>query len=186
MKRIIFVLAILTVAVSIIFYHYKIRPELSRPQVMAKAKIVPPVPPIKKEVIELAPDFTLKDLSGRNISLSNFEGKVIILDFWASWCPPCREEIPHFIELYNQYKEKGLEIVGVALDAKGIDVVQPFSEGMGINYTVLIGNRAVTDLYGGIFSIPTTYVIDREGGIRKKYIGYRDKEVFEVDIKELI
>lgn len=140
----------------------------------------------KKAVFKPAPDFTLFDIHGSERRLKDFKGKVIILDFWATWCPPCKAEIPHFIELYNEYKNEGLEIIGVALDWNAERVVPQFAEEAGMNYTVLLGNRDVTDLYGGIISIPTTFVIDREGGIRKKYIGYRDKEVFEEDIKELL
>ena len=108
------------------------------------------------------------------------------MDFWATWCPPCRAEIPHFVELYSEYKEKGLEIIGVALDRSGAKAIEPFKKANNINYTLLIGNDTVSDLYGGIMSIPTTFVIDKNGIIRKRYIGYRDKEVFEKDILELL
>ena len=141
---------------------------------------------IARMVYKAAPDFRLLDIYGSERKLSDFEGKVVILDFWATWCPPCKAEIPHFIELYDKYKDKGLEIIGVALDWNADKVAARFAEENNINYTILLGNRDVTDLYGGIMSIPTTFVIDRNGGIRKKYIGYRDKEVFEEDIKELL
>jgi len=136
--------------------------------------------------LKTAPDFTLVDIYGKETSLSDFKDKVIILDFWATWCPPCRQEIPHFIELYNEYKDEGLEVIGVALDSNAEKTVRPFSEKEGINYTILVGNREVTELYGGIMSIPTTFIIDREGRIKKRYVGYRDKKVFEDDIKELL
>lgn len=140
----------------------------------------------KGGVFKPAPDFTLLDIHGNRKSLSDFKGKVVILDFWATWCPPCRKEIPHFIELYDDYKERGLEIIGVALDENGEEKVRSFSDENSINYTVLLGNREVSELYGGIFSIPTTFIIDREGRIRKKYIGYRDKSVFENNIREIL
>ena len=139
-----------------------------------------------KKVSNPAPDFTLQDLNGNWSSLSEFKGKVVILDFWATWCPPCRAEIPHFIELYDDYKDKGLEIIGVSLDFNANKILGAFVEENSINYTILIGDRDVTDLYGGIMSIPTTFVIDRDGGIRKKYIGYKEKEVFEEDVKGLL
>jgi len=135
---------------------------------------------------ELAPSFTLKDLDGENVSLSDFSGKVIILDFWATWCPPCIKEIPHFIELYEQYKDKGCVIVGIALDREGINIVKPFVQKNKIEYPVLISDRQVPQAYGGINSIPTTFVIDSAGNIRKRYVGYRDKSVFEADIKMLL
>lgn len=140
----------------------------------------------KKAVFKPAPDFMLFDIHGSERRLADFKGKVVILDFWATWCPPCKAEIPHFIELYNEYKDEGLEIIGVSLDRNAGRVVGPFTEENGINYTVLLGDRDITDLYGGIISIPTTFIIDREGGIRKKYIGYRDKYEFESAIKELL
>lgn len=133
-----------------------------------------------------AAEFTLTDINGARKSLSDFKGKVIILDFWATWCPPCRQEIPHFISLYDQYKAQGLEIIGIALDNGGAEVVSAFSGRNKINYTVLLGNDEVSDLYGGIAAIPTTFILDKDGNIRKKYIGYNEKEVFERDIKELL
>tara|TARA_Y100000031_G_C8205523_1_gene378466 strand:- start:537 stop:1055 length:519 start_codon:yes stop_codon:yes gene_type:complete len=142
----------------------------------------------EEEVVDLkrAPDFTLRDVEGTYYTLSDYKGKVVLLDFWATWCPPCRQEIPHFIELQDEYEEEGLEILGVSMDVKADNILEPFSKREGINYTLLVGDSKVTALYGGIRSIPTTFLIDRKGMIRKKYIGYRDKEVFEKDIKELL
>jgi cytochrome c biogenesis protein CcmG/thiol:disulfide interchange protein DsbE len=139
-----------------------------------------------KPVFVPAPDFVLLDIKGGEKKLSDFKGKVVILDFWTTWCPPCKAEIPHFIELYDTYRERGLEIIGISLDWNVERVVPPFAEENGINYMLLAGNEKVTELYGGIMSIPTTFVIDRNGNIRKRYIGYRDKEVFERDVKELL
>lgn len=136
--------------------------------------------------LKKAPDFTLLDLDGGERSLSDFKGKVIILDFWATWCPPCRAEIPHFVELYNDYKDEGLEVIGVSLDNNAKKVIPSFSEQYKINYVLLIADKKVTRDYGGIGSIPTTFIIDRDGNIVKKYVGYRDKEVFEKDIKNLL
>jgi peroxiredoxin len=134
----------------------------------------------------MAPDFTLNDLNGRPFSFSETRGKVVILDFWATWCPPCREEIPHFVALYRDYRGKGLEIVGVSLDQGGANAVKPFVKANGINYPVVIGNRKVTADYGGIRGIPTTFIIDRKGRIAEKFVGYRDKAVFEKAIKKLL
>jgi len=133
-----------------------------------------------------APQFTLPDINGNQVSLSDFDGKVVILDFWATWCPPCVKEVPHFIELYDEYKEQGFEMVGISLDARGANDVKPFVEKMNVNYTMLIGNQDVTKQYGGIGGIPTTFVIDKAGQIRQKYVGYREKAVFENDIKMLL
>lgn len=139
----------------------------------------------EKWELEQAPDFELLDMDGTKVRLSDFKGKVIILDFWATWCPPCRMEIPHFIELYRDYKGQGLEVIGIAL-RQGIKDVRPFYEKNDINYTVLLDDGKVDGLYGGVRAIPTTFVIDRDGRITKKYIGYKDKGVFEKDIRELL
>ncbi len=136
--------------------------------------------------IKPAPDFELPDVNGKKVRLSDFKGKIIILDFWATWCPPCRAEIPGFVELYKKYKDKGVEIIGISLDEGGVKDVVPFMKEFGINYHVLIGNYKVTQDYGGIRGIPTTFVIDRKGNIRAKYVGYRPKEVFERDIITLL
>ena len=140
----------------------------------------------KDKTFEQAPDFTLLDIDGSERTLSDFSGKVVILDFWATWCPPCRAEIPHFIELYDTHKDKGLEVIGVSLDRNAERVIGAFAEENRINYTLLVGDNDVTDLYGGIMSIPTTFVIDRDGRITERFVGYRDKEVFEEAIKELL
>ncbi|MBD3272105.1 MAG: redoxin domain-containing protein, partial [Elusimicrobia bacterium] len=136
--------------------------------------------------LDLAPDFSLPDLSGKMVNLSNYRGKIVILNFWATWCPPCKAEIPDFIELYNEYKSNGLAIIGISLDPDRIKAVERFMEEYKINYPVVIGNMKVTALYGGISAIPTTFVLTRNGGIYKKYVGYRNRSVFEKDIKALL
>jgi cytochrome c biogenesis protein CcmG, thiol:disulfide interchange protein DsbE len=134
----------------------------------------------------MAPDFTLKDLSGEDFSLSATNGKVVILDFWATWCPPCRMEIPHFEALYKEYKGRGLEIVGIALDQGGASDVIPFVKTNDVTYPIVIGNNDVAAAYGGIRGIPTTFILDRSGAIVEKFVGYREKEVFEEAIKKLL
>ena len=133
-----------------------------------------------------APDFTLQDLNGEQVRLSDFKGKIVILNFWATWCPPCIREIPDFIELYEQYNDKGLEILGISLDQAGISVVKSFAQKNKINYPVMMNEGRIDQAYGGITSIPTTFIIDPAGNIRKTYTGLREKAVFEADIKELL
>lgn len=136
------------------------------------------------EVGNDAPEFSLTDINGKTVSLSEFKGKVVILDFFASWCPPCRQEVPDFIQLQKTYADKGFAMVGVAVvsakDAKD------FAGQAGINYTVLVDNGKVSDTYGPIRSIPTTFVLDKNLKIVKMYIGFRPKSTFEADIKELL
>ena len=133
---------------------------------------------------ETAPDFILPALDGSRLRLSDFKGKVVILDFWATRCPPCRKEIPGFIELYKKYEGEGLEIVGVCLESE--TTVKPFAKETGINYTLVFANREIGRQYGGIQYIPTTFIINRQGNIAKKHVGYVSKETFEKGVKELL
>lgn len=143
-------------------------------------------PASRGEVGSSAPTFTLPDLAGNQVASSTFQGKVVILDFWATWCPPCKEEIPHLVRLQSKYRDQGLAIVGLSLDAGGARDVKPFAEEHDVNYTMLIGNDDVAKSYGNISSIPTTFIIDRSGKIVQRFIGYTSPEVFEQAIKPLL
>jgi len=131
-------------------------------------------------------DFTLKDLAGNDVRLSDYKGKVVILDFWATWCGPCKMEVPHFKELHKQYQLKGVEIVGIALDQQGAKIVAPFIASNQIEYTTLIGTSEVVQRYGSPRGIPTTFVIDQNGKIVTSFMGYRSKDVFEAEIVKLL
>lgn len=133
-----------------------------------------------------APDFALKSVDGKIIKLSDYKGKIIIVDFWATWCPPCRRGIPDLISLQKEYK-KDLVVIGISLDAaKTIKDVPGFIKEYGINYPVVYGDQQVTVDYGGIRSIPTSFVIDKKGNVVDSHIGLVDKEVFSSKIKELL
>jgi peroxiredoxin len=169
-------------------------PQQQAEQAEVKAEEKPTQPPVDKAPPgpvespggKAAPSFTLQDLNGKPVSLSDFKGKVIVLDFWATWCPPCVMEIPHFIELYEQYKDQGFAMVGISLDSQGVSVVKSFVRKYQVNYPILMTDGQVDKAYGGITYIPTTFVIDSAGNIRQKYIGYQEKAVFETDIKALL
>ena len=136
------------------------------------------------EIGDKAPDFSLVDINGKTVSLSDFSGKAVILDFFASWCPPCKQEVPDFIELEKAYGDKGFAMIGVALEKA--DAAGAFAGKVGINYPVLVDDGKTSEAYGPIRSIPTTFIIDKSGKIVKIYIGYREKSVFEDEIKELL
>jgi len=133
-----------------------------------------------------APEFALPDLDGKIVKSGDLKGKVVILDFWATWCPPCRQEIPHFVALQSKYRNQGLAIVGLSLDQGGASVVRPFAEEHNVNYMMLIANDETAMGYGGITGIPTTFVIDKDGKIVKRFLGYTDPEVFEETIRPLL
>jgi peroxiredoxin len=132
-------------------------------------------------------DFTVKDLNGTNVSLASFKGKVIVLDFWATWCAPCKAEIPGFVELQDAYGSQGLQMVGVSVDDK-VETLRPFASEFKMNYPVLVGlgRDDLQDAYGPLWGIPTTFVISREGKICKKHSGLVGKDRYEKDIKALL
>ncbi len=134
-----------------------------------------------------APSFSLVDIQGNTLSLSSLKGKVIFLNFWATWCPPCRQEIPDFIEAYEKHKEQGMVIIGVSLNRTGIDAVKKFVDENNINYPIAMATSELIDSYKPGRFIPTTIFIDPEGNIQGKHVGYLDKETLEkhfLDLKE--
>lgn len=129
-----------------------------------------PARPETRPHLGKAPDFEKSDLSGNTIRLSDYRGKVLMLNFWATWCGPCRREIPALIELQKEFKEK-LVIIGIALDEEGFDVVRPYAYEMGINYPVVMDDYSYGEKLGGIYMVPTTYIIDRQGLIQARKVG---------------
>ena len=133
-----------------------------------------------------APDFALQDATGHTVKLSDYRGKVVLLDFWATWCGPCKIEIPWFQEFERQNKDKGFAVIGVAMDDEGWDVVKPFAQERRINYRLVMGNDTVAQQFGGVEALPTTFLIDREGRIASVHIGLSGKRDFEDGIQELL
>ena len=139
----------------------------------------------KNAVLEPAPDFSLTDLSGQSIKLSEYRGKVLLLDFWATWCEPCKTEIPHFIDMQNRYATQGLQVIGISMDDEE-KPVHDFQQQFKMNYPVAIGNAKLAESYGGILGLPITFVIDRQGRIYKRHIGQTEPSVFEGEIRKLL
>jgi len=133
----------------------------------------------------IAPAFSLSDLNGRKIDLADQKGKVVLLDFWATWCGPCRIEIPGFVKLQERYRDQGLVVIGVSLD-DSVEPVRDFYREFNMNYAVAMGDQRMTELYGGILGLPTTFLIGRDGRIYAKHIGATDISVFEEELKELL
>ncbi len=141
----------------------------------------------RKVVTQLrpAPDFSLTDLSGQKLALSNYRGRVVLLDFWATWCDPCKQEIPHFVEMQNRYGPQGLQVVGISMDDDE-KPVRDFQQQFNMNYPIAIGNTKLAEQYGGILGLPVTFIIDREGLIHSRHIGQTEASVFDGEVKELL
>ena len=140
---------------------------------------------VKDRVADL--DFTLKDVSGADVLLSDYAGDVILLDFWATWCAPCRIEIPGFLELLDEYGDQGFTVLGVSID-DAVPALEIYIEDMQMDYPVLIGDERddIKDFYGPLVGFPTTFMIDRAGNICHQHIGFATKEQFEEEILSLL
>ncbi len=167
------------VAVAVVFAGYRLMGSREASTANAMKLELP-----ARELSGTAPPFTLRAIDGKTVSLADFRGKVVILDFWATWCPPCRREIPDFVSLQRQYASQGLQVIGVALDEP--DKVQMFAQANQMNYPVLLGDDEISALYGGISGIPTTFVIDRTGKIVDRFEGFRPRATFEETIKTVL
>jgi thiol-disulfide isomerase/thioredoxin len=133
-----------------------------------------------------APDFTLQSLDGKPVSLSDLRGKAVLLNFWATWCAPCKIEMPWFIELQKQYGTQGLQIVGVAMDDSSKEDIEKFAKDMGVNYPVLLGKESVGDAYGGVPALPESFFIGRDGKIVDKIVGLKGKSEIEDSIRRAL
>lgn len=133
-----------------------------------------------------APDFSLKDVHGREVKLSDYKGKVVLLNFWATWCGPCKIEIPWFIDFEQRFKDRGFAVLGVSMDEDGWESVKPYLEGRKVNYRVVIGSDEVADQYGGVSSLPTSFILDQTGRIASVHVGLVSKSVYQNEIEHLL
>jgi peroxiredoxin len=141
---------------------------------------------VQEDSYPLAPEFSLADIKGNVVNLSDYKGKVVIIDFWATWCPPCRKGIPDFVELQSEYGEENLVVLGISVDQGDLSVVPAFAKEYKINYPVLYATMEVVSTYGGVSGIPTTFIIDRDGKVRNRFVGYRPKNIFKSEIDTLL
>jgi cytochrome c biogenesis protein CcmG/thiol:disulfide interchange protein DsbE len=138
---------------------------------------------IKPQDRKMAPDFTLNDLSGKLVTLSQLRGDVVLLNFWATWCAPCRMEIPMFIAFQQAYRDRDFVVLGVSLDDGGSKVVRPYVDAKRMDYPVMVGDDRISNLFGGLKAIPTTLIIDRQGRVAATHIGLCQKSEYERDIR---
>jgi cytochrome c biogenesis protein CcmG/thiol:disulfide interchange protein DsbE len=145
-----------------------------------------PAPAAQDQTSVQAPDFRLTDvLKGKPVQLSSLKGQVVLVDFWATWCGPCRMEIPGFVELQKEFSGKGVKIIGVSLD-QGSDVVKQYCRASKVNYHIVMGDGALAGAYGGVRAIPATFLIGKDGTILQQYVGFHEREAFEHDIREAL
>jgi cytochrome c biogenesis protein CcmG/thiol:disulfide interchange protein DsbE len=169
--------AVLMLAVSIVLGVRPLRSHQAKPAAPSHDETAAAHP--------LAPDFSLTDLSGRRLDLSAYRGKLVLLNFWATWCSPCRIEIPQFIELQNKYRDKGLRIVGISLDEDD-KPVRAFYRRLKMNYPVAIGDVALAERFGGILGLPVSFFIGCDGRLNSRHTGLADISVIEKDIVRLL
>jgi peroxiredoxin len=135
---------------------------------------------------KVAPDFSLQSLDGKTVRLSDFRGKAVLLNFWATYCVPCRTEMPWFVEMQNQYAAEGLQVLGVAMDDASPSDIGKFANNLGVNYPILVGEGSVGNAYGGLPFLPSTFYIGRDGKLVDKVFGLKTRNEIEEDIKKAL
>ncbi|MDP9055319.1 MAG: TlpA family protein disulfide reductase [Acidobacteriota bacterium] len=133
-----------------------------------------------------APDFTLKDTRGKRVRLSDFKGQVVVLNFWATWCGPCKTEIPWFIDFQKQWQARGFTVLGVSMDEDGWKAIDPYVAEKKINYPVVLADERVNEAYGGIEALPTTLIVGRDGKVRFIHSGLIARADYEKEIQQLL
>ena len=131
-----------------------------------------------------APDFALTSLDGKTLKLSDYRGKAVLLNFWATWCEPCKIEMPWFVDLQKKYEAQGFTVLGVAMDDSSPSDIADFAKKMGVNYPIVIGKEAVGDQYGGIPYLPSSFYIDRDGKIVDRVFGLMSRSEIESNIQK--
>ena len=135
---------------------------------------------------QTAPNFTLKDADGNSVHLADYRGKVVLVNFWATWCGPCEVEIPWFVEFEQKYKDQGFAVLGLSMDDDGWKAVRPYIASHKINYRVMIASEVVSQQFGDIDSLPTSFVLDRQGRIATNHVGLVDKRDYQNEILKLL
>jgi thiol-disulfide isomerase/thioredoxin len=187
-SRTLLIIGLLLVAGAIAVYHFSPRFEPAAAKNAATADQPAQTPAVEAPSIrgEPAPAFELANLDGKKVRLADFKGKVVLVNFWATWCGPCLLEIPWFIEFEKEYGPQGFEIVGISMDEEGPAVVKPFVEKHQMNYTIVMGTDQTPEQFGGLPGYPVSFVIDQDGKYYSKHLGLVSKEDVEDDIQVLL
>ena len=156
------------------------------PDAQSKNDSAPAPNPPTPKIGSTAPNFSLANMKGDKVQLSSFKGKAVVLDFWATWCEPCKLEMPWMVDLQKKYGPQGLQIIGVAMDDADDQTITEFARKMGVNYPLLRGTEAVADLYGGLDGLPSTFFLDRSGKIVDEGVGLMSQSVIEDSIKHAL
>ena len=144
-------------------------------------------PTLKREAErKKAPDFELQDGEGKTVHLSDYQGKVVLIDFWATWCGPCKAEIPWLIELSKKYQDEGLVVLGISMDSDGWTTVKPFVEKMGVSYPILKGTKRVAYLYGDVDALPVAFFVDRQQKVAGIHLGALSRKQCERTVRSLL
>lgn len=175
MKRNSIVLVVVAFTVAAMIYTTARR---SRDAALGGEKLV-----AAENIGKAAPDFELSDLDGKMVKLSDFKGRPVLVNFWATWCGPCKIEMPWFIDLKKKYEGQGFEIIGIAMEDTENEKISEFTKKMGVNYVILKGKNAVADAYGDVQGLPTSFYLDREGKIVAQHAGLVSRSVIEDDVK---
>jgi peroxiredoxin len=158
--------------------------DASKAVVGAGDEDAPKIKPLAER--QAAPSFDLKDVSEKSVKLADFKGRVVLMNFWATWCGPCKAEIPWFQEFDKKYSDRGLSVLGVSMDEDGWKAVTPYIDERKISYRMVLGNERLSDLYGGVDSLPTTFLIDTDGKIAAIHHGLVSKETYRKEIEDLL
>lgn len=153
--------------------------------VLALLAVVETRPAVAGESAPLAPSFTVRALDGRSVRLSDYKGKAVVLDFWATWCAPCRASLPHLDEVQGRFSKQGLVVLGLSVDDAEPQTVRRFADKLGLKFRMAMADERVLDLYGPIRTIPTTFFINRRGEVTRRVVGYIDSETLEGYVREL-
>lgn len=152
--------------------------------VLGTAGLGPPV--VAEAADKTAPAFNVKTLEGRAVRLADYRGKPVVLDFWATWCGPCRASMPHLNDMQNRFGKQGLVVIGLSVDENGSPPVKRFVDRMGVRFTIAMASERMLDDYGPIRSIPTTFFINRQGDVVRRVVGYIDPETMESYVREIL